>query len=216
MSCRRRPSSPNGSIKRPEPDGSTLIPTQVPSSIAHRTQHNAFARGLGFAYRIGKNWVVRGGYGLYYNASQMNAYTIGAPIAILQSFRLSTRFRPSRRLTLSSPTAGTIAGAAPTPNKSIRCSLSSDGKYESVELRPGAGALGGSWAGCTVPGRERRFTSTGITITTRRSRALGPFRRGVPNQRFGVIRSVPMTWWKTTTALNVVLRQRLTRVCPCC
>jgi len=60
-----------------------LIPANTPPSLPLPSvplsdpQHNGFAPRLGFAYRVTKHWVVRRGYGLYYNANQLNLYTIG-------------------------------------------------------------------------------------------------------------------------------------------
>src|SRR5262249_32373103 len=109
--------SPNGSINVLSPDGTMLIPTQVPSTIPlTNSQHNAFAPRSGFAYRFGKDWVVRGGYGLYYNANQMNCYTIGGSNPPFSN-RLTLNSLPAKpTLTLSNPTEGSVAGAAPNPN----------------------------------------------------------------------------------------------------
>lgn len=103
------PESPNGSVNTLNAAGTALIPAVIPSTIPLTTpQHNAFAPRLGFAYRVAKDWVVRGGYGLYYNANQMNTFTIGGnpPFSNVVIYN-SQPTNPT--LTLASPMAGSIS-----------------------------------------------------------------------------------------------------------
>lgn len=56
------------------------VPTVVPEIGTeyefYRPQKNLFMPRLGIAYRPSDNWVIRLGYGIYYNVHQLNNYTI--------------------------------------------------------------------------------------------------------------------------------------------
>jgi outer membrane receptor protein involved in Fe transport len=56
------------------------VPTLVPSIGTplefYKAQKKLFMPRLGFAYRWTDHWVVRGGFGIYYNVHQLNNYTI--------------------------------------------------------------------------------------------------------------------------------------------
>jgi len=65
----------NGTILNPEQ--TAFIPSTVPSKIPYHTaDRNNFAPRFGFAYRMPSRFVVRGGFGMYYNPNQMNSYTL--------------------------------------------------------------------------------------------------------------------------------------------
>src|SRR5262249_35677053 len=110
------PESPNGSVNVLNKEGTALIPPNVPATIPLiNPQHKAFAPRLGLAYRVTRNWVIRGGYGLYYNANQLNTFTIGGnPPFSNTSIYISQPANPT--VTLANQTAGALAGASPTQN----------------------------------------------------------------------------------------------------
>jgi len=54
----------------------TLIPAIGTPFEFYEAQKTLFMPRLGFAYRWTDNWVVRGGFGIYYNVHQLNNYTI--------------------------------------------------------------------------------------------------------------------------------------------
>ena len=65
----------NGTIL--DPTNTHFIPTTVPSKIPfNNTNYLNFAPRVGFAYRTTDKWVVRGGYGIYYNSNHLNDYTL--------------------------------------------------------------------------------------------------------------------------------------------
>ncbi|NWF82624.1 MAG: TonB-dependent receptor [Bryobacteraceae bacterium] len=93
----------NGTILNPEQ--TAFIPSTVPSKIPYHTaDRNNFAPRFGFAYRMPSRFVIRGGFGLYYNPNQMNTYTLATtnpPFSLIYTFNntpTSTNF-----LTLSNP-----------------------------------------------------------------------------------------------------------------
>src|SRR5262249_40384741 len=113
--------SPNGTVNVLNRDGTALIPANSPLSYPLPTvplsdpQHNAFAPRLGFAYRATKDWVVRGGYGIYYNPNHLTLYTTGGNPPF-SNVALYTSDPANPTLTLANPTAGAPVGASPTPN----------------------------------------------------------------------------------------------------
>ena len=65
----------NGTIL--DPTDSFFIPKVVPAKIPfNNTNYLNFAPRVGFAYRATDKWVVRGGYGIYYNSNHLNDYTL--------------------------------------------------------------------------------------------------------------------------------------------
>ncbi len=92
----------NGTILNPEQ--TAFITAQVPSKIPfHTGDHNNWAPRIGFAYRMPSKFVVRGGFGLYYNPNQMNSYTLATtnpPFSTIFTFNNPT-VNPT--LTLAAP-----------------------------------------------------------------------------------------------------------------
>lgn len=56
----------------------------------YQTYYGAIGPRFGFAYRIGQNWTVRGGYGLYYDASKYGAAGTGSGSAGFLNFTALT------------------------------------------------------------------------------------------------------------------------------
>ncbi len=54
----------------------TVIPAIGTEFQFYQAQKDLFMPRLGFAYRPTDNWVLRGGFGIYYNVHQLNNYTI--------------------------------------------------------------------------------------------------------------------------------------------
>ncbi len=78
----------NGTILNPEQ--TAFIPSDVPSKIPyHQADRNNWAPRFGFAYRLPSRFVIRGGFGIYYNPNQMNTYTLAStnpPFATISTF----------------------------------------------------------------------------------------------------------------------------------
>jgi Carboxypeptidase regulatory-like domain/TonB dependent receptor len=71
------PHSATGNGRILDPTDTFFIPTTVPKTIPfNNANHKDFAPRFGFAYRPVNNWVLRGGAGIYYNANQLNTYTL--------------------------------------------------------------------------------------------------------------------------------------------
>lgn len=121
------PVSANGYARLMDPNYSTLIPptsattpggyTPTPGLALTGPNHKDIAPRLGFSYRVTDKIVVRGGGGIYYNANQLNAYTLTSsnfPFAasvVYQSPLVNKQTASNPYDTLSNPTAG--AGALP-------------------------------------------------------------------------------------------------------
>lgn len=92
----------NGTILNPEQ--TAFIPSQVPSKIPfHEADKNNFAPRIGFAYRMPSRFVIRGGFGLYYNPNQLNSYTLATtnpPFSTIFTFN-NPQLNPT--LSLSNP-----------------------------------------------------------------------------------------------------------------
>jgi hypothetical protein len=202
------PESPNGSINTLNAAGTALIP-QVPSSIPLiNAQHNAFAPRLGFAYRLTKDWVLRGGYGVYYNANQMNSYTIGGSNPPLSN-RVTYNSAPANpTLSLANPTAGALASAAPTPNLNVvlpyfPLAMMNQWSFDVERGLWGGAGLDVQYLGSHTDHLDRNYyNNTPLP-------GPGPVQARRPNQRWGVIRAVANDVVENYDGLNVVLRQRL-------
>ncbi|MBC8167188.1 MAG: TonB-dependent receptor, partial [Bryobacteraceae bacterium] len=111
------PKSLNGNATILNPEQTAFIPATVPQSIPLiNANHRNFAPRVGFAYRLTPRWVVRGGYGIYYNPNQLNSYTLATtnpPFATIFTYN-SLATDPT--LTLSNPTPQAAQGALPKPN----------------------------------------------------------------------------------------------------
>jgi hypothetical protein len=204
--------SPNGTVNVLNRDGTALIPANSPLSYPLPTvplsdpQHNAFAPRLGFAYRATKDWVVRGGYGIYYNANQLNLYTIGGNPPF-SNVALYTSDPANPTLTLANPTAGAPVGASPTPN------IVTFGPYLPMGManqwsldvaRPlwrGAG-LDVQYLGSRTIHLDRSYYSN---TPLPGPGAIQPRR---PNPRWGVVRTIANDVDSSYNSLNAVLRQR--------
>lgn len=207
--------SPNGTVNVLNPAGTALIPTNDPPSLPLPSvplsdpQHNAFAPRLGFAYRAPKDWVIRGGSGLYYNANQLNLYTIGGnPPFSNVAFYTSDPARPT--LSLSNPTAGSPVGTSPTPNvvtfgpylpMAMMTQWSLDVAHP---LWSGAG-LDVQYLGSRTIHLDRSYHNN--------TPAPGPgnIQARRPNPRWGVIRTIANDMVSSYNGLSVVLRQRYSR-----
>ncbi len=100
----------NGTILNPEQ--TAFIPSTVPQKIPfHDPDANNWAPRFGFAYRLPSRFVIRGGFGIYYNANQMNSYTLATtnpPFSVISTFP-NQIVNPT--LSLSNPTPATVPGA---------------------------------------------------------------------------------------------------------
>lgn len=110
------PHSTNGNGTILDPAQTHFIPTMVPQVIPYTNPtHNDWAPRFGFAYRAPAGFVLRGGYGIYYNPNQLNTYTLATtnpPFATIFTYNSIA----SSLLTLTNPTPASAQGALPKPN----------------------------------------------------------------------------------------------------
>ena len=117
------PYSLNGYARIMNATETALIPTSSATVAAdyqparglkfNGSNHNDWAPRLGFDYRLTANTVVRGGFGAYYNANQLNTYTLTTtnyPLAATVTY--NTASGASDMLSFSNPTPG-AASASP-------------------------------------------------------------------------------------------------------
>jgi hypothetical protein len=134
------PTSANGYARLLDPTYSFLIPTSTATTAASYTpspglaltapNHKDFGPHVGFAYRLTDKVTFRGGGGIYYNANQMNAYTLMSgnyPLASSQNFSSpaqGTQNSTTPYLTLAAPTTGG-GSAAPAGTCTPTCAYDS-------------------------------------------------------------------------------------------
>jgi Carboxypeptidase regulatory-like domain/TonB dependent receptor len=105
------PASINGNGRILDPTQSFFIPTNPPQSIGYNNpNHKNFAPRLGFAYRASPKWVARGGFGIYYNANQLNTYTLAITNPPYSNIFTYSNNPTSPTLSLANPTPPTIPG----------------------------------------------------------------------------------------------------------
>ena len=114
------PYSLNGYTRILNATDTALIPTTTATTPAQfkptpgfkfiNPTHNDWAPRIGFAYRATETTVLRGGFGIYWNANQLNTYTLTT-----QNYPLSASVtyngQATSQLTFSSPTPGAGAGS---------------------------------------------------------------------------------------------------------
>lgn len=111
------PKSLNGNATILNPEQTQFIPTTVPQSIPLiSANHKNWAPRVGFAYRLTPRWVVRGGYGIYYNPNQLNSYTLATTNPPFSTIFTYNSLPANPTLTLANPTPQGQQGAAPKPN----------------------------------------------------------------------------------------------------
>ncbi len=108
----------------------TFVPAQIRTTYPfYEPQKNLFMPRIGLAYRATDNWVIRAGYGIYYNVHQLNNYTIlnlNPPLSGSSNFQNNAQNNvltdPSNPYTFSNPfgtvnpSLGTSANVLNTDN----------------------------------------------------------------------------------------------------
>jgi hypothetical protein len=197
----------NGTIL--DPTNTHFIPTTVPSKIPfNNTNYLNFAPRVGFAYRTTDKWVVRGGYGIYYNSNHLNDYTLTStnpPFSTIYTFVGGTA---SPTLSLSNPIPATLPGAPAYPGAfTINPDLPTQYMNQwSLDVQRGlwhGGALDVEYIGSHAVHLDRSYyNNTPLpgpgNVNARR-----------PNQLFGSIRTIQNDENSSYNALNVVYRQQV-------
>jgi hypothetical protein len=174
--------------------------------------HNDWAPRIGFAYRTTDRATLRGGFGIYYNANQLNTYTLTTQNYPL-SASVSYNTAPGNLLTLTNPTpgAGTGAPVAGTPGTYVNAvtmgpHLPTQTLYQwnlswGQELWQGAGAEL-QYLGSHGLHLDRNFYDNSPPPGS------GNINARRPNQLFGRIRKIQNDEYSHYNGFTAILRQR--------
>jgi hypothetical protein len=178
--------------------------------------HNDWAPRIGFAYRALPTTVLRGGFGIYWNANQLNTYTLTT-----QNYPLSASVAyngtATNLLTLSNPTPGAGAGSpvAGIPGTYVNAvtmgpHLPTQELYQwnlswGQEFWKGSGAEL-QYIGSHAIHLDRDFYNN----SPQPGGPVGDINGRRPNQLFGRIRTIQNDEYSHYNGLTAILRQRLT------
>jgi hypothetical protein len=179
--------------------------------------HNDWAPRLGFAYRATNTSVLRGGFGIYWNANQLNTYTLTT-----QNYPLSASVdyngQATDLLTFTNPTPGAGQGSpvAGVPGTYVRAvtmgpHLPTQELYQwnlswGQELWKGAGAEL-QYLGSHAIHLDRDFYNNQPLP----GGPVGDIDGRRPNQLFGRIRTIQNDEYSHYNGFTAILRQRTTR-----
>jgi hypothetical protein len=227
------PVSANGYARLMDPTYSFLIPPTTATGPTGYTpnnglaltgpNHHDFGPHVGFAYRATDKIVLRGGGGIYYNANQLNAYTLTSsnfPFAssVVYSSPLNGAATAANPYdTLSNPTAG--AGALPIAGipgtyvsaYSIANPLPSETMYQwnvdnGIELWRNAGLELQYLGTHSIHLNTNLYPNQPLPGVGNQTLSVNARR---PNQNFGQVRVADNVANATYNGLTTVLRQRL-------
>ena len=200
------PESTNGNGTILDPTQTHFIPATVPQKIPYTNAfHNIWEPRLGFAYRVSEKWVVRGGYGIYFNPNHTNTFTLATTNPPFSTIYTYNNNIAAPNLSLADPAPSTT-GTLPKPNAfTINPDLPPASMNQwSFDLERtlwrGAG-LDIQYMGSRTVHLDRSFFNNTPfpgpgSIDARR-----------PNQLFRQIRTIQNDEISTYNGLNVVLRQ---------
>jgi hypothetical protein len=192
--------------------GAAYVPT--PGFKFQNAQHDNWGPRLGLAYRATSNLVLRGGFGAYYNANQLNSYTLATgnyPFAATVNYTTS----PTNLLTFTNPTPGAGAAAPVAGVAGTYVSAFTDNPnnktQRSYQWNVDAGY--GLWNGAGLDVEYLGSHSLFLDRSFYDNQPLTPGAPGTlnarrPNQLFGDIRKIQNDAYSHYDALTVVLRQR--------
>lgn len=176
--------------------------------------HNDWAPRIGFAYRTTNTTVIRGGFGIYWNANQLNTYTLTT-----QNYPLSASVAyngvAGDLLTFTNPTPGSGAGSpmAGVPGTYVNAvtmgpHLPTQELYQwnlswGQELWRGAGAEL-QYLGSHAIHLDRDFYNN----TPQPGGPVGDINGRRPNQLFGRIRTIQNDEYSHYNGFTAILRQR--------
>ncbi len=202
------PQSTTGNATFLNREMTAFIPTTVPSKVPlHDADHNNWAPRIGFAYRLPSKFVVRGGFGLYYNPNQTNTYTLLTTNPPFSTIFTYNNTPTSVQYSLAAPTpasgGGTVSARpnAVTPSPYLPNATMNQWSF-SVER--------GLWrtAGIAVEylGNYSYHLDRSFRINAPRP-GPGDINSRRPNQRFGDIRLIQNDSNAKYNGLSVVFRQ---------
>lgn len=203
------PVSPTGYATVLNSTATQLVPTTIPTPNFALVQpyRLALAPRFGFAFRPTNSWVLRGGFGIYYNPDQNNVYTLlstNPPMAAAFTYNTSS----SSQISFSDPTPSSAAAPKPPPNVvtlnpffppatmnqwslDLERTLWTNAGLDLQYIGSHTYHLDTSWYNNTPPPKP------------------GNIQANRPNPLWGVIRTLDNEAWSNYDALNVVVNQRL-------
>ncbi|MEA2539806.1 MAG: hypothetical protein QOH35_1172, partial [Acidobacteriaceae bacterium] len=192
--------------------GTTFVPT--PGFKFQNPQHDNWGPRIGLAYRATDKLVLRGGFGAYYNANQLNSYTLATgnyPIAATVNYTTS----PTNLLTFTNPTlgAGSAAPVAGIPGTYVSTFTDNPNNKTARSYQWNFDAGYGLWNGAGMDVEYLGSRSLHLDRSFYDNQPLTPGPPGTlnkrrPNQLFGDIRKIQNDAYSNYNALTVVLRQR--------
>ena len=200
----------NGTILNPEQ--TAFIPGTVPTKIKyHQGDHNNFAPRFGFAYRMPSKFVIRGGFGLYYNPNQMNSFTLATtnpPFSTIFTFNnsLVNGILPPNALTLSNPIPAAGGSLPAVPNAFTVSPYLPNGAMNQWSLSLERGLWRSAGIAVEYLGNYAYHLDRSFRINTPRP-GPGAIQPRRPNQRFANIRVIQNDLVSKYHGLSVVYRQ---------
>ncbi len=200
----------NGTILNPEQ--TAFIPGTVPSKIPyHQADRNNFAPRFGFAYRMPSKFVIRGGFGLYYNPNQMNSFTLATtnpPFSTIFTFNnsLVNGILPSNALTLSNPLPATGGSVSARPNAFHISPYLPNGSMNQWSLSIERGLWRSAGIAVEYLGNYAYHLDRSFFLNTPRP-GPGAINDRRPNPRFAVIRQITNDLNSKYNGMSVVYRQ---------
>ena len=205
------PSTLNGNATILNPAQTALIPSNPPEPgfQFYTPQRNNFGPRVGFAYRVTNAWVVRGGFGIYYNPNQMNSYTflnINPPFAPVVLYQQTDVTNPD--ITFDNPTPGSSLTTNTKPVNVITIgpyvptARMQQWSFDVERSLWQSAGLDVQYMGSHTYHLDRSFYSN----TPQPGPGSVQSRR--PNQLWGVIRTISNDEYAHYNALNIIFNQR--------
>jgi hypothetical protein len=218
------PYSLNGFARILNASETALIPTTTATQAANFTpnrgfkfngpNHNDWAPRLGLDYRLSNASVIRGGFGTYYNANQLNTYTLTT-----QNFPLSAFVNyysapgAANLLSLANPTPGSASASPIAGVPGTYVSAVTMGPYLPTQtlyqwnLSFGQGLWQGAGAELQYLGSHGLHLDRNFFDNTP-TPAPGDINTRRPNQLFGKIRRIQNDEDSNYNGFTAILRQR--------
>ena len=192
--------------------GATYKPT--PGFKFGGPQHDNWGPRIGLDYRATEKLILRAGFGAYYNANQLNSYTLATgnyPFAATVSYTTT----PGNLLSFTNPTpgAGSAAPVAGTQGTYVSAFTDNPNNKTQRSYQWNADAGYGLWNGAGLDVEYLGSHSVDLDRSFYDNQPLTPGPPGTlnarrPNQLFGEIRKIQNDTYSHYDALTVVLRQR--------
>jgi outer membrane receptor protein involved in Fe transport len=206
------PFSPTGYATVLNAAQTALIPTTIPDPdyALVNPWHMGWGPRVGLAYRVTHAWVVRGGFGFFYNPNQTNNYTLldtNPPMSSAAIFNSS----PSAELSFANPSGG---GSAATPAANTVSVVTLPRYFPPAAMKQWSLDVGRTlWSSAALDvqyiGSHTYHLDTSWYSNEPQPGPTKFVAADRPNQNFGSIRTLYNGAWSNYEALNVVLTQRL-------